>query len=250
MTLAAIVAHTIINPSHSEIIGKSNQSSTPIDLKSTPKLSRSKYALGRGDQFPTNKRLEKRELSNETDEIIAEWFIKSQIHLGVHADTPEKQSKARGLFYTWRDCFTKNIRDIRATDLIEHSIELKPWAQPVGGKILHYTAAERAFANEIFPLIENAGVIVRRSSEWGAKTKFLPKKKRSSILRVVHNYIPHNKNTTQSQYQIHRLEETIDVVIKPWFKVYFSNDVGNSYWRIPLKESDCNKTGFLTPNGQ
>lgn len=99
-------------------------------------------------------------MSYESDKIIAEWFTKSQIHLGVQADTPEKQVKAKRLFYTWQECFAKNIRDIRATDIIEHSIDLKPRAHPVQGKIPHYKAVERAFANEIFPLIEDAGIIV------------------------------------------------------------------------------------------
>lgn len=104
-----MAAHTITNPSHSEYIGTYNKSSPPIDIKSMRKLSSSKYALGRGDQFPTDRRPEKRELSTETDDVVTEWFTNSQIHLRVHADTPEKQSKARRLFYTWRDCFAENI---------------------------------------------------------------------------------------------------------------------------------------------
>ena len=98
--------------------------------------------------------------------------------------------------------------------------------------------------------MKDAGVIVQRSSEWDARTKFPPKKKRSSLLRVVYNYISLNKHTIQSHYPVHRLEATIDVVIKPRFKVYFSGYIVNSYWGIQMKESDCNKTGFLTPNGQ
>lgn len=250
VTLAALAAHTINNPSYSKLSGAFNRATPPIDIKSTQAVNSNKYALGRGDRFPTERRPEKRELSHESDEVIAEWFEKSQIHLGVQADTPEKRLEAKRLFYTWRDCFAENIRDIRATDLIEHSIDLKPGAHPVRGKIPRYNAAERAFANEIFPLMEDAGVIVRRSSEWGAGTKFPPKKKGSPLLRVVQNYIPLNKHTIRSQYPVHRLEETIDVVIKPGFKVFFSSDAANGYWGIPMKESDCNKTGFLTRNRQ
>ncbi len=90
VTLAAMAAYTIINPSYFEIISTYNNSSPSIDIKSTQKLSSSKNALGREDRFLIDRRPEKRELSIETDEIIAEWFIKSQIHLGVYADTPEK----------------------------------------------------------------------------------------------------------------------------------------------------------------
>lgn len=104
-----------------------------------------------------------------------------------------------------------------ATDLIEHSVDLKPGAYPVREKVPRYTAAERAFANEIFSLMEDGGVTVRRSSERGAKTKFPSNKKRSPLLRVVHNYLHLNKNNIKSKHPVYRLEETINVVIKLGF---------------------------------
>ena len=67
-----MAAYTIIYPSHFEIIGEYNKLSPSIDIKSTQKLSSSKYVLGREDLFPTDRRPEKRELSTETDEIITE----------------------------------------------------------------------------------------------------------------------------------------------------------------------------------
>lgn len=48
---------------------------------------------------------------------------------------------------------------------------------------------------------------------------------------------------------VYWLEVIIDIVIKPGFKVFFSNDTANSYWGIPIKEFDCKKTGLMTPNG-
>lgn len=101
-----------------------------------------------------------------------------------------------------------------------------------------------------FSLMEDVGVIVRRSSEWKARTKFPPKTKGSSLFCIVHNYIALNNFTIKSQYPVHCLEEIIDIVIKAGFKVFFLSDAVNGYWGIPMKESDCNKTGFLTINGQ
>lgn len=79
------------------------------------------------------------------------------------------------------------MKDVKATDLIEHLIDLVPDARPVKGKSPKYTTKEREFANTIFPAMENAGIIFRQSSPWGARTKFLPKKKGSEELRVIHN---------------------------------------------------------------
>ena len=99
-------------------------------------------------------------MSYELYEVIAEWFAKSQIHLGVPANIPKKQSKAKKLFYTWRDCFAENIRDIWASNLIKQSIDLKSRAHSVQGKIPRYNAMKKAFANEIFLHTKNAGIII------------------------------------------------------------------------------------------
>lgn len=68
------------------------------------------------------------------------------------------------------------MKDVHATDLLKHSIDLTEDARPVKGKASKYTAKERDFANKIFPAMENAGIITQRSSPWGAKTEFPPKK--------------------------------------------------------------------------
>ncbi len=117
-------------------------------------------------------------------------------------------------------------------------------------KIPKYTTAEHAFANEIFPQMEDAGIITRRSSPWGAQTKVPPKKKGSPELRVVHNFIPVNRYTIKSQYPVHSLEETLNTGNTAWiWGFYFMSDAANGYWAIPMKAEDCNKTGFITPNG-
>lgn len=49
---------------------------------------------------------------------------------------------------------------------------------------------------------------------------------------------------------MHHLEEVIATLIKPKYPVFFSADVSNGYWALPMKKEDINKTGFITPNGQ
>ena len=88
----------------------------------------------------------------------------SGITIGPKADTPERIKRTQRLLYTWKDCFAANVRDIKARDLIEHSIDLEPNAKLVKGSLPRYTAEEREFANRIFPELEDAGIIVRRSS--------------------------------------------------------------------------------------
>lgn len=47
--------------------------------------------------------------------------------------------------------------------------------------------------------MEEAGILVRGASEWGARSKFPPEKKGSDQLRVVHNFIPLNDCTVKPQ---------------------------------------------------
>ena len=173
-----------------------------------------KYSLGRGSGFPTERRPKLRPLTDTSLEVIEVWIASSGVTIGLGADTPERVEQVYRLLYTWRDCFATRVQDIQATDLIEHSIDLVPNAKPVAGSPPKYTAAEREFANRIFPELEDAGIIVRRSSPWGVRTKFPLKKKGSTLLRVVHNFIPVNHYTIKSAYPMHHLKEVIATLIK------------------------------------
>lgn len=247
--MAALTSPGLEHPSYSSILA--TDAAPPVDMKPTTKHPiRSKYALGKGDQFPTDRRPNPRPLSEASNDIINSWWLESQITIGPKADTIERLRKIKRLLYTYRDCFAESVKDVKATDLIEHSIYLVPNAHPVKGKSPRYSTKERDFANTIFPAMEDAGIITRRSSPWGARTKFPPKKKGSEDLRVVHNVIPVNKYTIKSSYPVHRLDEVLDTIIKPGYDCYFSSDAANGYWAIPMKQGDENKTGFMTPNGQ
>lgn len=45
----------------------------------------------------------------------------------------------------------------------------------------------------------------------------------------MHNYISINNATIKSQYSIYRIDETIDILIKKKFKVYFFSDANADY---------------------
>ena len=98
--------------------------------------------------------------------------------------------------------------------------------------------------------MEESGILVRGSSEWGAFTMFPPKKKGSEDLRVVHNFIPVNDYTIKPRYPMHLIDEVLDTVIRPGYTCFFSADATNGYWAIPIKAGDEYKAGIITPHGQ
>lgn len=199
--------------------------------------------------FPVKRRPMKRDLSTVDQAIIDEWVANSGITVGKMAVTEDQVNKARRLLYTWKDCFAFNLRELRATDLIYHTIDLKPGVKPHYSKIPRYNAKERAFAETIFPKMEDAGIIARIASEWGCRSQFPPKKPGSEDLRVVHNFKPLNAATTKPAYPTHRTEEVVETVIKPKFGVYFIADASNGYWAVPMKPGDEYKTGVVSPHG-
>ena len=215
-----------------------------VTLAPTPMRMRSTVG------FPTLRRPMPVIISTDSNDQVDEWFENSGITIGGIADSPERQAKARRLFYSVRDCFVKYMKDVKPTDLIEHTIDLKPGAEPVCMKLKRYTQAERQLSQIIFPQMEEAGILYRASSEWGAFTQFPPKKKGSSEKRIVHNFKPVNKVTIKPAYPMHGMDEVLETIIRPQHDAFFASDASNGYWAVPMYEPDCYKAGVLTPHGQ
>ena len=57
------------------------------------------------------------------------------------------------------------MRDIKPTDLLYHAIDLKSQINPVKSRVPRYTLKEREFTAKIFPEMEEAGIVIRGTSE-------------------------------------------------------------------------------------
>ena len=44
--------------------------------------------------------------------------------------------------YTWRECFPTSVKDVKRTDIIEHSIDMEPHGYSVMGALPKYTPQE------------------------------------------------------------------------------------------------------------
>lgn len=81
----------------------------PVNLKpavltaaaaATQTANTTKYSLGKGNGFPTQRRPTQRPLSLELMEIIEAWFQESGIRISSIADTPEKVIMSKQMLYT------------------------------------------------------------------------------------------------------------------------------------------------------
>ena len=151
------------------------------------------------------------------------------------ADTLEKQNLSKQFLYTWWKCFAKTLRNIKPTDFIKHSINLKPKVCSSYLKISHYTEKKRQFCDRIFLKIEETGIITRASSDWGCQSRFLSEKKRSKEPRIVYNYIPLNSQTIKLQLPMHHIEKVVNTIIWPQHRWFFVMDASNGYWSVRIR---------------
>ena len=220
-------------------------------VMTTTALTRNKAQL-----FPTARRPVRREIPDRAsvgDEAIEQWFNSTSLRLGAQL-TIEEKARAMRMLYTWQDVFETDLLRIRQTDLIEHAIVLMPGAVPHRARIPLYTEEEIAFCRRLIPKMEEAGLIFRCDSEWGARTKFPLKPRADTLpkdarLRMVHNFIPLNRVTEKSRYPCPRIEQIVYTVLKKGKRFFFTSDAANSYWAIPVRAGDETKLGFVTPYG-
>lgn len=211
-------------------------------------LTRNKAQL-----FPTRRRPKLRELATPDPNAEEKWFQESQIKIGSCL-TEEQRRRVVNLLYTWKDVFETDLLRIRRTDLIEHAIVLTNEAKPYRAKIPLYNEQEIKFCQDLIPRMEEAGLIRRCDSAWGARTKFVPKPRadlrpENDKLRMVHNFIPLNSVTEKSRYPCPRIEQIVHTIAKQGKNWFFTADAANSYWAILVREGDEYKLGFVTPYG-
>lgn len=199
--------------------------------------------------FPTARRVVRRPLDIETTMFdVDEWFQRSGITIGSCAETEDQQEAAKRLCYTYRDLFAQDLSDIQQTDLVQHSIPLKPGVTPYAAKTPLFTREEEEYMALQIPKLEQAGIIGRCSSPWASRCKFVRKK--DGKLRWVNVFCPLNKATLKEPYPVPRLESVVNDICRPDHQIYCSLDGSNGYWGIPMKPTDATKTAFNTPLGQ
>ena len=211
-------------------------------------LTRNKAQL-----FPTRRRPILRTLTGADACTTEEWFQKTGISIGDTL-TESQRAKAISLLYPWRDIFETDLLRIRKTDLIEHAIVLTSNAKSYRAKIPLYNEQEIKFCQDLIPRMEEAWLIRRCDSAWGAKTKFVPKPKadlhpENDKLPMVHNFIPLNSATEKSRYPCPGIEQIVHTMAKKGRSRFFTADAANSYWAIPVRSGDKHKLGFITPYG-
>lgn len=92
-TLASIAAAVLEAPTYGQILATED-----MPPKEIQPMGPTKYALEKGDEFPTERRPTTRELTKDTRDVVNEWFEKSAITIESKVDTKERRDKSQKTF--------------------------------------------------------------------------------------------------------------------------------------------------------
>lgn len=129
---------------------------------------------------------------------------------------------------------------------VEHSIELKPGAQPPPVRPLrHQSSKDNAVFEEYTRELLEAGHIRVSNSPYGAMALIV--KKKDGTARVVIDYRGLNEVTVKNKYPLPLMDEMFDRV---WGAKWFTKiDLRTGFHQIRVAEADVAKTAFRTRFG-
>ena len=143
-----------------------------------------------------------------------------------------------------QDAFSKDDTDLGRTHLAEHDIDTGT-AYPIKQRPRRTPIA---FANEEKTAIDDLkekGVIRESTSPWASPLVLVRKK--CGKVRLCVDYRKVNSVTKKDAFPIPRIQDCLDAVSGA--KCFSTFDLLSGYHQVPVKESDINKTAFVTKYG-
>ena len=125
------------------------------------------------------------------------------------------------------------------------AIPLKQDVMPIASRPYQYSLKEKEIVEREVQDMLAKGVIEPSSAEWSAPVVLI--KKKDGSIRFCVDYRKLNASTLTDNFPLPRLEETLDALSGS--TVFSTMDLKSGYWQVPVKESDRDKTSFVTHQG-
>lgn len=144
------------------------------------------------------------------------------------------------------DCFFINGDPINHTDLIEHSIQLKPNSKPVFTKQYKLPEAHKREIQRQLEKMEAEGIIEKcAASKWNSPLLLVPKARKEGEekqFRLVVDFRKLNEATVPIRFPIPHIDSIIDSFNGA--KYFSTLDLNGAFYQIKLKEEDRQYTTF------
>jgi len=178
---------------------------------------------------------------------ISSEIVKQIDELDLQTDTElseSQQKELRNLLRKYAILFAVNPKSPGTTHGVTHSIDtgehqpIKQFPRRVS------PAMEERIRQEVREMLKN-GIIRPSKSPWSSPVVLVSKPDGS--IRFCIDYRKLNSITKKDVYPLPRIDDTLDRLNQ---KRYFSTmDLASGYWQIPIKESDKEKTAFISCAG-
>lgn len=158
--------------------------------------------------------------------------------------TPAQRQQVQLLVAKYADIMSRSDLDIGHTNLVEHVIDTgdaRPIRQPL---CRHPEVHQEKIDRQVQELLDH-GLIEKAVSPWGANVVLVKKKDKTMRMCVDYRML---KNITRfDTYPLPHMDVCLQTLRgSTWFSTL---DLRAGYHNIPIKESDCDKTSFITHQG-
>lgn len=175
-------------------------------------------------------------------------FINNKIKLG-HCDTHSKSVIIK-LCQEFSDCFFVDGDTVKHTDLMTHTIHLKPDAKPAFTKQYKLPEAQKQEIHSQLQKMEREGIVEKcKASGWNSPIILVPKRDENGLktkYRLVVDFRKLNEATIPFQFPIPQIDCIIDRLSN---SKYFSTlDLYGAFYQIKLTEESKKYTTFENNN--
>lgn len=145
----------------------------------------------------------------------------------------------------YKDCFSKNLRDLGYTTAGQMEIQLAD-SEPVAYRPYRMSHAERTLVRNMVQDMVDADIVRESSSPYASPIVLV--KKKTGEKRLCVDYRALNRKTIKDHYPLPRVEDQLDQLAGHDF--FITLDLASGYYQIPITEASRPKTAFVTPDGQ
>lgn len=159
--------------------------------------------------------------------------------------TDGQKQKLQELLTEYKDCFSKNLRDLGFTHVTEMTINLKD-AEPVVYRPYRMSYSERKVVQEMVQEMIDANIVRESNSPYASPIVLV--KKKTGEKRLCVDFRALNRKTIKAHYPLPRVEDQLDLL--SGHSLFITLDLASGYYQIPIAEESIPKTAFVTPDGQ
>ncbi|KAI0992445.1 hypothetical protein K3495_g15740, partial [Podosphaera aphanis] len=188
--------------------------------------------------FPTQRRPEKLAISDESQEVIDEWFGTSRCKLGTLIPSQKEIDRVKRLLYTYRELNATESSHITPTDLYEHKVRLRKGTKPYSVKFQRRWPPEKEFW--LIKIVKEAmacGMYERtltangELSDWNADAVLVNKPGQKEP-RITFNY--GNVWEDMPGCYLELMSKVHDYLSNPAHQFYHQFDLKHGYWCVPV----------------